>query len=90
MSEGKMCNNCNCENYEKCSITGYMPIGFCCSHCYLYDENRTCLKSQMKKEIKVHKIQPLDVTIKNGVLKVMIEQNNEKFPIFIDLEKQLG
>jgi len=84
-----MCNNCNCDNYEKCSIHGYMPVGFCCSHCFLYDENRTCLKSQMKQEKKIHKIQTVDATIKNGVLKVTVKQDNEKFPIFIDLEKKL-
>jgi hypothetical protein len=74
----------------KCSIVGFMPQGFCCSHCYLYDKEKTCLKSQMKQEVKIHKIQPLDVSIKNGVLKVTIEQNNEKFPIYIDLEKKVG
>lgn len=44
----------------------------------------------MKQEIKIHKIQPIDVSIKNGVLKVTVEQHNEKFPIYIDLEKKLG
>jgi len=43
----------------------------------------------MKQEKKIHKIQTVDATIKNGVLKVTVKQDNEKFPIFIDLEKKL-
>ena len=44
-----MCNNCNCENYDKCSIVGHMPIGFCCSKCVLYNEEHTCLKTKTNK-----------------------------------------
>ncbi|MBD3212421.1 MAG: hypothetical protein GF311_07420 [Candidatus Lokiarchaeota archaeon] len=86
-----MCNNCNCNNYEKCSITGYMPIGFCCSNCDLYDEKHTCLKMQQSSsEPKLQKITPISTTIENGILKVIIEQDKEKIPIFIDIDKQLG
>ena len=45
-----MCQNCNCDFFDRCSIVGYMPIGFCCENCYLYDEYRTCLKSKTKGE----------------------------------------
>ena len=41
-----MCHNCNCDFFEKCSIVGYMPVGFCCENCILYDEYTTCLKSK--------------------------------------------
>jgi len=37
-----MCNNCNCENYEKCSIVGYMNFGSCCNDCFYCDEMRSC------------------------------------------------
>ena len=37
-----MCNNCDCENYEQCSIVGYLPYGVCCPNCVNYDEAHTC------------------------------------------------
>ncbi|TFG16812.1 MAG: hypothetical protein EU531_05235 [Promethearchaeota archaeon] len=37
-----MCNNCDCENYERCSIVGYLPYGVCCPNCVKYDEVHTC------------------------------------------------
>ena len=43
-----MCNNCECENSDKCSIVGYINSpGFCCSMCVGYDEQFTCLKSKL-------------------------------------------
>jgi hypothetical protein len=91
----KMCNNCNCDNYEKCSIVGYMPVGFCCSKCYLYDENHTCLANKRKrtKNIKSgeieHPIRPISSEIEDGLLKVVVEEKGEEIPIYIDLQKQL-
>jgi len=37
-----MCNNCNCENYEKCSIVGNMNFGSCCHDCFYFDEMHSC------------------------------------------------
>ncbi len=42
-----MCNDCNCDGYDMCSIVGMQPIGFCCSKCELFDEMRLCLKAKM-------------------------------------------
>ena len=28
-----MCNFCECDNIEQCSIVGKIPIGFCCENC---------------------------------------------------------
>ena len=36
-----MCNDCNCENADLCSIVGMQPVGFCCNKCELWDENFT-------------------------------------------------
>ncbi|MHA1282644.1 MAG: hypothetical protein ACTSQP_09075 [Promethearchaeota archaeon] len=89
-----MCNNCNCDMYYKCSIVGFMPIGFCCSNCYLYDENHTCLKMQLQKEKKsgktMSKVTPIRTTIEGGLLKVVIEQEGREIPIYIDLQKHLN
>ncbi|MFO7796303.1 MAG: hypothetical protein ACQERB_06480 [Promethearchaeati archaeon] len=87
-----MCNNCNCDNYEKCSIVGYMPIGFCCSRCNLYDEEHTCLNMQQQKsgKPKPKKITPISTKIEDGILKVIIQKDEEQIPIFIDIDKQLG
>lgn len=92
-----MCNNCNCENYDKCSIVGYMPIGFCCSKCDLYDEQRTCLNIKTKRktplsqedEEKREELTPISTTIENGVIKVVVGMKDKKKEIFIDLQKHL-
>ncbi|MHA1278006.1 MAG: hypothetical protein ACTSQI_16350 [Candidatus Helarchaeota archaeon] len=28
-----MCNSCDCPDFEKCSIRGTAPIGWCCPRC---------------------------------------------------------
>lgn len=90
-----MCNNCNCDNYEQCSIVGYMPVGFCCSKCDLYDEAHTCLKTKTKREIpttdeKIEDLKPISTSIEDGILKVEIGVKDKKKEIYIDLQKQLG
>ncbi|MHA1642955.1 MAG: hypothetical protein ACTSW3_10440 [Promethearchaeota archaeon] len=42
-----MCNLCFCENYEKCSIIGYLPYDYCCPEC-VYKNTEKCLKNQEK------------------------------------------
>jgi len=92
-----MCQNCNCDFFDRCSIVGYMPIGFCCENCYLYDELVTCLKSksdatketEQKPEI-VGKITLKSTSIEGELLKVVIEQESEKKKtLYIDLKKYL-
>ena len=92
-----MCHNCNCDFFEKCSIVGYMPVGFCCENCILYDEYTTCLKSKTgnKKEDdngkeKLAAIKLIDASIEGGLLKVTIrhEENKER-TLLIDLKKYL-
>jgi len=78
-----MCNNCNCDNYDKCSI------------CYLYDEEHTCLANKgmlttgTKSEEKRTPILPISTTIEDGLLKVVVEEKGKEIPIYIDLQKQL-
>ena len=93
-----MCQNCNCDFFDRCSIVGYMPIGFCCENCFLYDKNTTCLKSKSKseKEIEpgtesIEDLKLIDATIEDDLLKVTISQKDggEK-TIFIDLKKHLN
>ncbi|NVM44012.1 MAG: hypothetical protein HWN79_03755 [Candidatus Lokiarchaeota archaeon] len=83
-----MCNNCNCEAYDQCSIVGYLPVGFCCVNCYLYNEAHTCLESRTKE--KVSKIEPVSATIEDGVLKVVIRKDEKEVPLIINLNKQLS
>ncbi|MFX1399522.1 MAG: hypothetical protein ACFFAS_21050 [Promethearchaeota archaeon] len=83
-----MCNNCNCEAYDQCSIVGYMPVGFCCTKCYLYNEQHTCLESRSKG--KVAKIEAVSASIEDGVLKVVVKKGEKEVPLVIDLDKQLG
>jgi len=91
-----MCNNCNCDGYDKCSIVGYLPFGFCCSHCFLYNEAHTCLSTKTKRleedsasrsiegELKL-----ISSSIEGGFLRVVIENKGEEIPIDIDLKKHL-
>jgi len=83
-----MCNNCNCEAYDQCSIVGYMPVGFCCTKCILYDEEHTCLRASIKG--KVSKIEPISTKIEDGVLKVVVMKDEKEIPLVIDLDKQFS
>jgi len=87
-----MCQNCNCDFFERCSIVGYMPIGFCCENCCLYDKYTTCLKSksQSKEEIEVGDIKLISALIEGQLLKIVIEhQEKEEKTLLIDLKKYL-
>jgi hypothetical protein len=92
---GRVCNNCNCENYDQCSIVGYMPIGFCCSKCVLYDEEHTCLSTKTKRvseksvRLKEGELKPISTSIENGLLRVVIKKNDKEIPVYIDLQKHL-
>ena len=87
-----MCQNCNCDFFDRCSIVGYMPIGFCCENCFLYDKSTTCLKSKSKskEEIEVGDIKLISALIEGQLLKVVIEhQEKEEKTLVIDLKKYL-
>ena len=92
-----MCNSCNCDAYDRCSIVGYMPVGFCCSKCVLYDEHHTCLKTKAKPghvnaegEVEeADQFHPISTTIEDGLLKVVISKKGKDIPIVIDIQKQL-
>ena len=43
-----MCNNCECKNYERCSVVGYLPYGTCCPECVNYDEAHSCKHYALK------------------------------------------
>ena len=92
-----MCHNCNCDFFENCSIVGYMPVGFCCENCYLYDEYTTCLKSKTRVEKekesdkeKLPVIELIGASIEGDLLKVVITHKEKKEKtLFIDLKKYL-
>ena len=53
-----MCN-CDCENYDRCSIVGYFPLGFCCPKCVFHEAREICFdfvtgENFGKEEIPVH------------------------------------
>ena len=92
-----MCHNCNCDFFEKCSIVGYVPVGFCCENCFLYDEYTTCLKSKTRIEgeketnnEKLEVIKLIRASIEGDLLKVVIKHEEKKEKtLFIDLKKYL-
>lgn len=42
-----MCNNCDCEAIDRCSIVGYQSYGACCTVCAHYDVEHTCPNYEM-------------------------------------------
>ena len=92
-----MCQNCNCDFFDRCSIVGYMPIGFCCENCILYDEYTTCLKSKSKSEEEekvgtevIEEIVLKKATIEGDLLKIIIShKDGEEKTIYFDLKKHL-
>ena len=90
-----MCQNCNCDFFDRCSIVGYMPIGFCCENCFLYDEFVTCLKSKSKVEGEIEnetdtigEIKLISASIEGGLLKIILKQESEREKtLYIDLKK---
>ncbi|MFX1340083.1 MAG: hypothetical protein ACFFDK_15840 [Promethearchaeota archaeon] len=51
-----MCNYCECENMDKCSIVGNIPLGFCCPKCKFYTGAHTCLNSRIRTQDKIKAI----------------------------------
>ncbi|MHA2266869.1 MAG: hypothetical protein ACXAB8_03650 [Promethearchaeota archaeon] len=92
-----MCKNCNCDFFDRCSIVGYMPVGFCCENCFLHDEYTTCLKSNSTDQVKIEEkteilgeIKIISTSIEKGLLKIVIKQDKEKErTLLIDLKKYL-
>lgn len=92
-----MCHNCNCEFFDRCSIVGYMPVGFCCEKCYLHNEHHTCLhsggKSEEEDEAGVEVIEEItlkDTSLEGELLKIVISQKDgEEKTIYFDLKKHL-
>lgn len=43
-----MCNECKCTDdlYDRCSIIGYIPVGYCCSMCVNHELRHECDKFQ--------------------------------------------
>jgi hypothetical protein len=73
-----------------------MPEGFCCSHCFLYNEQRTCLKTKTKRpegdtapKASKEELIPIETSIEDGLLRVVIKKKGEEIPIYIDLQKHL-
>jgi hypothetical protein len=72
-----MCNSCDCDNYEKCSIVGYQPYGACCPECRHYDEAHSCARYALKY------VAPLiseDVEVPVGEKSKIIALSREQFP----------
>ena len=86
-----MCKNCNCDFFDRCSIVGYMPVGFCCENCFLYDESKTGSQAEVEEKTDIlGKIKLISASIEGELLKVKIEHMDEKDKtLYIDLKKYL-
>ena len=89
-----MCKECSCDNYEKCSIVGFMPMGFCCENCILGNNEDACNNIASKVETTTSKVlnnkmKLLHTSIEGEILKVIIEYKGKKIPIHFDLKKYL-
>jgi hypothetical protein len=82
-----MCNNCECENYEKCPIVGLnTSLYFCCNKCYKYDDVHTCLNNLLNRRSKVdlkekhHTIFPEFFCLRKNKKSILRREE----PIFLD------
>ena len=48
-----MCNECNCEGIDLCSIIGYQPECACCPKCDSWDEEQSCKKGHITQTGRV-------------------------------------
>ncbi len=87
-----MCKECSCDNFEKCSIVGFMPIGFCCENCILFVDECLCknIKEITISKISGKEIKLIHASIEGENLKVVIEQGGKRIPIHFDLNKFLS
>jgi len=51
-----MCNYCECEEFEKCSIVGYLPYRFCCENCMKCIEKQACINNKIQKTMPISSI----------------------------------
>lgn len=76
-----MCNNCQCDNYEKCSIVGQIPTGFCCPNCDFYVDGTACerLKEKVQERFEKHK---KEIEVAQKILKKfkISKEKLEKYP----------
>ena len=79
-----MCNYCECENSDKCSIVGNIPLGFCCPKCIYYTADHTCLNSKMRTEksiqSKIKQIEALRSAFQKEEGKKEEDQELENYP----------
>ena len=85
-----MVDNCNCENIDRCSIIGYLPAGFNCPHFKPMDAESTFETTDVSSLIRsTEMFVPMEATIKNGVLKVVLKKEGKKIPLEIDIQQEL-
>ena len=85
-----MCKSCDCDNYEKCSIVGYQPIGFCCTICNQYIEHQPCIHECKEEESSLEgPIELISSKIEKNILIVSLRRNNKDFQLKIDLKDKL-
>ena len=74
-----MCNNCDCDHSDQCSIVGHQPYGACCSMCDSWDEAHTCPNYEtVAKKLTISKSEIFKVASKEKGRK--IEVSIEQFP----------
>lgn len=75
----KMCNKCECDNMDQCSIVGYQPFGACCTLCVHYDVEHTCPNYEMvAKKLSVSQEKLFKVAPKEKAKAMTVSV--EKFP----------
>jgi hypothetical protein len=77
-----MCNECDCDNYEMCSIVGNIPIGFCCPNCRYYSGESACERSKIKIEWRKKEIAAKTELLREVLSgkKQLSKKELEKFP----------
>ena len=85
-----MADNCNCENIDRCSIIGYLQPGFECPYFAPIDADSVFDSGDISSLIRsTEMLVPMETTIKDGVLKVVINKEGKKIPLEIDIKQEL-
>ena len=85
-----MVDNCSCEKVDRCSIIGYLQAGFICPYFAPIDADSTFETADISSLLPAAEmVVPMETTIKDGVLRVVIKKEGKKIPLEIDIQQEL-
>jgi len=84
-----MVNDCKCEKIDRCSIIGYLQAGFDCPYFAPIDADSVFDSGDISSLLPTEMVVPMETSIKNGVLKVVIDKAGKRIPVEINIKQEL-